>query len=241
MAAATLYLSPSQYSQHFKPIGPQLDPYNEMVRTLASTSDYASLATGSADRNPTLLAALKSFTRSASFTASSPEKRARHDSSVLFVFAFIIDLLTRLLNPKIWCFSIMLLTLAATRYMIPTPFWKILVACRLLYSKKIGVEVAQDLGRFVLSGWPTWASTVVGIAVFDNCAYSLRSNHEHVDPTRRTLFYQTINWFYTFAVGQWDSELLAPGGGVVKAGLHTAALPEYRSMGCNSSVLFANT
>jgi len=211
MAAATLTLTANQFAQHMNPFGVQTAHYDAMIECLAGEPDYTDLVNKPVDNNPTLYQALKAFTLSSSHVNDSPSKRAKRDRSTKFIFALIIDLLIRLLNSKIWCYSIMLLTLMAVRDNVNTTFWSLLVKCKVLYSKKIGIEVAQDLGRKKLSLWPTWASKVVGIAVFDNCAYSLRSNHEHVDPSRRTLFYQTINWFYTFAVGSYDEKLLAEG------------------------------
>jgi len=212
MAAATLYLTASQHSQHMSSVGDdQTKQYDAMIETLAVSQDYSELVNESVKNNPTLYQSLKSFTLSVSYTKKSRAKRAKRDRSVVFVFSLIIDLLIRVLNDKIWCYSIMMLTLAAVRSNTNTTFWGVLVKCKVVYSKTVGVEVAKDLGRRKLNLWPAWASKVVGIAVFDNCAYSLRTNLEHVDESRCSKFYQTINWFYIFAVGHHDTDLLEKG------------------------------
>lgn len=212
MAAATLYLTASQHSQHMSSVGDdQTKQYDAMIETLAVSQDYSELVNESVKNNPTLYQSLKSFTLSVSYTKKSRAKRAKRDRSVVFVFSLIIDLLIRVLNDKIWCYSIMMLTLAAVRSNANTTFWGVLVKCKVVYSKTVGVEVAKDLGRRKLNLWPAWASKVVGIAVFDNCAYSLRTNLEHVDESRCSKFYQTINWFYIFAVGHHDTDLLEKG------------------------------
>jgi len=211
MAAGTLWLSASQYDHHMSCIGDKTAHYDLMIAGLGDTAEFDTLVNEPIDNNPSLYRCLKGFTLSVSHAEDSPAGRAKRDSKVIFVFSLIIDMLIRLLNDKVWCYSIMLLTLQAVRANANTTFWSTLVKCKVLYSKKTGTEVAQDLGRKKLSLRPGWASKVAGIAVFDNCAYSLRSNHEHVDESRRTLFYQTINWFYTFAIGRHDDELLEDG------------------------------
>lgn len=204
-----------QYRHHMNPVsergGNKNEFYDAMIERLSSDSDYSAMAHESADNNPILYDCLKSFTLSKSYTRAPPAEQHQRDRAVKLVFSIIIDILIRVLNEQVWCYSIMLLTLAAVRHMCNTTFWSVLVRCKLLYSKKVGEEVAQDLGGKLKCRWPSWASTEVAVAVFDNCAYSLRSNHEHVDPSRRNLFYQTINWFYSFVTKEDDGALQAPG------------------------------
>lgn len=216
MATATLWLSPSQFDHHHKPMEKNTQQYDYMVEQLAITDDYDELANESTKNNPVLFEALKAFTRSCTYVESDAPKRQKRDSAFQFVFSLIIDLLIRVLNGKLWCYTIMLLTLAAARHNVNTTFWRMLVKCKLLYSKKIGVEVAQDLGRKMLTTHPSWSSKVVGIAVFDNCAYKVRTNFEHVREERQNLFYQTINWFHTPATNKFDDELQAKGEGWVR-------------------------
>lgn len=212
MAAATLYLSTNQFNHHMNPVGGTKTPfYDAMIEALSTETDYSLLAHEPVDNNPILYQTLKSFTLSQTHVNKPKADQARFDSAVKFVFSIIIDLLIRLLNPQVWCYSIMLLTLAAVRSMTNTTFWSLLVKCRILYSKKVGEEVARDLGEKVKCKWPSWASKQLAVAVFDNCAYRLRSNHEHVDEARRNRFYETINWFYSFATNVDDDALLAEG------------------------------
>jgi len=201
----------------------RLKQYEAMMDSL-EVDDLEPLVHQPLHTNPGIYFWLKSFTKSVSFVKLSNEIRQKRNQQTMFVFAMIIDVLIRLLDEKIWCFTTIVMTLYAVRCGMPTRYWELLTRCKVLYSKRIGQEVATDLGRKVKSIWPAWASTTVGIAVFDNCAYSIRSNHEHVDPSRRNLFYQTVNWFYSFVSNEFDPAINA-GGALNKPTQYASSLP----------------
>ena len=143
--------------------------------------------------------------------ATHTHGRMARDEQTRFVFALMIDMLIRLFDNNIWCYSCIVLSLYAVHCVVPVRFWVVMVKCRILYSTRVVYEIARDLGRKVCCVWPSWASKTIAIAVFDNCAYSIRTNHEHVDSSRQNLFYQTVNWFYSFVCATFDEAVAADG------------------------------
>lgn len=160
--------------------------------------------------NSWLYALLFSLTCNVSFCRRTEEERTETQSSLRFVFEFIIAWLVRLFNGKCWVLPIVLLSLWAWKTKVPKPFWALLCRWRMLYSKEKTEDFLTDLGMRISwpRNYPAAASLKVGLAVFDNCLCKFPTSFEGIrEDGDGSVSYLFCNWLTVpvFSVDVHDS------------------------------------
>ena len=114
------------------------------------------------------------------------------------VIDFIILLLLRLRNGKVFHFWTAALSLFAYRCRVPKMFWAVLCALGLLLSHPVTHSIALDLGTQLTPqshrDLPTGA--VGGLACFDNCEKYRRTNMQHAAAGRQNDMIKVNNWYF---------------------------------------------
>ena len=91
----------------------------------------------------------------------------------------IVGHLTRLRNPKILNFFVVVLSALALGYGVPVAFWSLLTFMGLLFSRRWTIDLVREIGDEVASSRTEGASETIGLCVTDNKAYFVTTAHVH--------------------------------------------------------------
>jgi hypothetical protein len=184
------------------------DAYKHLLAKLRGNAYEAEMGF-LASVNAGLVGFFKSYTINYNYRRSRGAERVKHDRLRSSVFSLMVGLLVRLLNYQIWVFPIVVLSLFALRCKVPRMFWDVLSAMRILYSHKHTRVIATDLGELAMDprSIPAFASTMIMLAVYDNCLHKFGTKYEHVKTERCNDNYQTCNWLTRWLPSTYDDEI----------------------------------
>ena len=206
-APNTIRLTSDQYDQHMNPTQSSTPQYRRMIEWLYSEENFQEGLFFPLVANTYIYNFLESFTISVFLSRKNREHYEQERGRRRFAFVLIIGMLTRLLDHRIYIMPIVLLSLLAVQSRVGTRFWRICTFSRLTYSKPIAEEISRDVGMRVRCTKPEGTSTKIAFAAGDNCAFSIPSDKEHLNPERKRDYYQTIMWWFCFVTNAYDEQL----------------------------------
>jgi len=202
-----LVLEPGQAKAVMNPTMKQDLQVEELLVKLEDTENLGANFFGIVHSNHHIYRFLRSFTISRRYSDMTDGDAQVRELSRLAPFVLIISMMFRLFNGSIYVFASVVLSLLALQAGITLPFWGALVKMRVVYDKPFAIRVAEALGMRRRETWPVWSSTKIALAVGDNCAYPMRTDHEHADEDRKQSYYETINWFLMPLSNRHDAAL----------------------------------
>ena len=203
----TLVLEDGQARAIMNPLATTQPQFDELIQRLEDTENLQSNFFGIVNSNHHIYRMLRGFTISRRYSSLDCARAEQREMSLLGPFVLLIAVIFRIFSSSIYIFPIAAISLLALQAGITNSFWEVLVKLRVIYDKRLTVKIAQALGQRKRDNYPPGSSTKIIQVVGDNCAYTIRSEHEHADEDRTRCYYETINWFLRPVSNEHDQEV----------------------------------